>query len=313
MSQVAIIGAGQLGSRHLQGLKTSKHKFDIYVMDQSEESLNLAKERYNQVEDNNYLKNIYFVRSIDELPEELDVVIIATGSMPRAMLTKILLKHAVVKYLILEKILFPRLEEYGEIEQLIEDKGVKTWVNCPRRLFAYYQKLHKLIDSPFTMEVDGSNWGLCCNSIHLIDIFLYLSKEENYEISLDIKSLIESKRKGYIEMYGSFGISTHSGCKLLLNCTSDGREYSARIKSSKYDIIIDKKNMKMIINGEEESIQSYPNSQLTGKVVDQLFNEGMCGLTPFKISCKYHKPVLLALLNEYNKLTGGKGDVCPIT
>ena len=166
MKKVAIIGAGQLGSRHLQGLKSAKNELAIYVMDQSNDSLKLAEERYNQVNDNGFAKDVHFVTSMEMLPKDLEVVIIATGSIPRAMLTKALLEHSDVKYLILEKILFPRLDEYEEIQEVIIKKNVKAWVNCPRRLFAYYQKLHGMIDSPFEMTVDGSNWGLCCNSIH---------------------------------------------------------------------------------------------------------------------------------------------------
>jgi len=313
MKKIAIIGAGQLGSRHLQGLKTSNNELAIYVMDMSNDSLRLAEERYNQVSDNGYCKEVYFVTSIDSLPQDLDVAIIATGSIPRAMLTKALLDHSNVKYLVLEKILFPRLAEYEEIQEVIKNKNVKAWVNCPRRLFAYYQKLHNMIDTPFEMTVDGSNWGLCCNSIHLLDIFLYLANESEYSVTHDVTSLEESKRKGYIEMMGSFYFTTPKGCKLNLHCSKDEKIYGGWIKSDKYDIVIDKKNMKLIVNGAEEPILSYPNSQLTGKVVDQLLLNGNCGLTRFEDSCKYHKPIIEAILKEYNKLTGNKGDLCPIT
>lgn len=313
MKAVAIIGAGQLGSRHLQGLKTANNELDIYVMDQSNDSLKLAEERYNQVDDNGFAKEVHFVTSVDMLPKNLDVVIIATGSIPRAMLTKALLDHSNVRYLVLEKILFPRLAEYDEMLQVIRKKKVKAWVNCPRRLFAYYQKLHDIIDTPIEMTVDGSNWGLCCNSIHLLDIFLYLANESEYSVTLDITSLEESKRKGYIEMMGSFYFKTPKGSKLNLHCSKDEKIYGGCIKSDKYDIVIDKKNMKLNVNGEAEPILSYPNSQLTGKVVDRLLLEGNCDLTRFEESCKYHKPIIEAILNEYNKLTGNKGDLCPIT
>ena len=43
MKTVLIAGAGQLGSRHLQGVKTSKHELDIWVYDLSEDSLAVAE------------------------------------------------------------------------------------------------------------------------------------------------------------------------------------------------------------------------------------------------------------------------------
>ena len=49
MYNIAIIGAGQLGSRHLQGLKLAKLPIKIQVVDSSAESLAVAKSRYEEV------------------------------------------------------------------------------------------------------------------------------------------------------------------------------------------------------------------------------------------------------------------------
>ena len=59
MKKVFIIGAGQLGSRHLQALKYVKEALDISVIDPREESLSTAKERYASLDlmDNN--KEVY--------------------------------------------------------------------------------------------------------------------------------------------------------------------------------------------------------------------------------------------------------------
>lgn len=89
MKTILIAGAGQLGSRHLQGVKTSKHQLDIWVYDLSEESLKVAEERYNQVESDN--KTAHFVTSIDLVPAEIDIVIVASSSKPRAAIIKSIL------------------------------------------------------------------------------------------------------------------------------------------------------------------------------------------------------------------------------
>lgn len=49
MYKVAIIGAGQLGSRHLQGLKGAASSLAITVLDSSKESLQVSKERYEAI------------------------------------------------------------------------------------------------------------------------------------------------------------------------------------------------------------------------------------------------------------------------
>ena len=45
MYKIAVIGAGQLGSRHLQGLKLSKLKSDIWVVDNNSNYLLLTTYR----------------------------------------------------------------------------------------------------------------------------------------------------------------------------------------------------------------------------------------------------------------------------
>ena len=46
---ILITGAGQLGSRYLQGLNNCRETLDIYVNDISEQSLQIAKQRWEQV------------------------------------------------------------------------------------------------------------------------------------------------------------------------------------------------------------------------------------------------------------------------
>ena len=63
MKIICIIGSGQLGSRHLQALKTIGTKLNIFIVDPSNESLDIAKERYDTIDPKNihellYLNNI---------------------------------------------------------------------------------------------------------------------------------------------------------------------------------------------------------------------------------------------------------------
>ena len=163
MKKVSIIGAGQLGSRHLQGLKTAQSEMGIWVIDASEESLKVAKERCEAVESKTP-KTVHYEQNIDVLPQNLDLVIVATGSKPRASIIKALLAHSTVSYLVLEKFLFTRLQDYDEIEALLKEKGVKSWVNCPRRMWPSYEAIKKLInkDKPVSFEsgtkIEISRW-----------------------------------------------------------------------------------------------------------------------------------------------------------
>ena len=49
-TSVLIVGAGQLGSRYLQSLKKVKSSLNIYVVDINQNSLNIAKDRWDEIE-----------------------------------------------------------------------------------------------------------------------------------------------------------------------------------------------------------------------------------------------------------------------
>ena len=76
-----IIGAGQLGSRHLQGLLKFDKEQIIYVLDTSVSSLDIAKERASEVESKHTIR---YLTNWDSIPSELDLVIVATGASVRS-------------------------------------------------------------------------------------------------------------------------------------------------------------------------------------------------------------------------------------
>ena len=57
---IGLIGAGQIGSRHLQGLAKSTLQYKIYVVDPDEKSLSVAKIRYQEVSPKNTSNTVTF-------------------------------------------------------------------------------------------------------------------------------------------------------------------------------------------------------------------------------------------------------------
>ena len=64
-----VIGAGQLGSRHLQGLLRLTIKQKIFVLEPSEVSLELSKTRANEIPNEH---EIIFSKDWDILPQNLE-------------------------------------------------------------------------------------------------------------------------------------------------------------------------------------------------------------------------------------------------
>ena len=317
MYNVAIIGAGQLGSRHLQGLKGAASPLSITVVDSSEASLKVAEEHYESVSAVGE-KSVQFTTTMNQLSKELDLVIVSTSSRPRADIVKSLLRLSKVKYLILEKVLFPKLCEYDEIDQLLKEYGVTCWVNCPRRMYGIYSYLSHKIDKskPVKMINANENWGLCCNSIHNIDLFMYLTGESTYTIDVSglHREILNSKREGYIEMTGTLIVTTPNGSRLTLTSENGYKGPKGRfIENNGLRIFLDES--KAIGNcGDDHFSFIVPfQSQLSGLLADEILKTGGCQLTPYAISASYHKPFLSALLSFYNEVNGTNSEFLAIT
>jgi predicted dehydrogenase len=206
MIVVAIIGAGNLGARHLQAVAQIVRPIKIYVVDVLPSSLNAAQTAYDQVSHDSVVE-IQFLTSIDKICTDVDVAVIATSSLIRKQVITELFKQIHVKYLILEKFLFPSLDDYDEIGDLLKKHSCKAWVNCGRRMQHAYQYLKKYFqdESNIIFSVTGGNWGLGCNGIHMIDIIAFLLEDANFSFGttyLD-PGYIDSKRHGYIELTGT--------------------------------------------------------------------------------------------------------------
>lgn len=317
MYQVAIIGAGQLGSRHLQGLKVAASPLSITVVDSSQESLKIAKDRYEAVSAIGE-KEILLTEDLNQLPATLDLAVVATSSKPRASIVRSLLNHSVVKNLILEKVLFTKLEDYDEIESLLKAKDVRCWVNCPRRMFGSYQKIKMNLSysEPINMEYIGKEWGLCCNAMHFIDVFMYLTGEDNYTIDTNgiEPEIIESKRNGYVEMNGTLSLTTLKGnsLKLTSSKTLQNTPY-VDIKNGMNYIALDEIQGELTIEGKTEKVATPFQSQMTGLVADMIFSTGFCPLTPYEESARYHRIFIKEMLLKYNDITKSDSNILPIT
>lgn len=322
MYNIAIIGAGQLGSRHLQGIKTADLSISIEVVDSNIEALKIAEDRYNEIIGNQDFKKVNFLSSIEELNDNLDLVIISTSSAPRLSITRNLIETKNIKHIIFEKVLFQNEESFFLVNNLLKSKNIKAWVNCPRRMYDYYNEIKSELhnEDKLIVTVFGGNWGLGCNSIHFIDIFSYLSRQQSYTLFTDglNKKLYPSKRSGYIEFCGILSATTERGDILNLISQDDSNTTPLiSIVSQDKKYVIDESNGYVISfrdnKWESRNIKVPYQSQLTGRVIENVLVNKNVKLTTYEESTKLHLPFISSLLNFYNSITGYDTMNCPIT
>lgn len=321
--QLVIIGAGQQGSRHLQSLaQLDKCQYQIFVFDPSQNSLDIAQQRYLEVI-NDYSPEVFYSIDFDSIPKHIKVAIIATNSKVRRDVIEKLLSQSQVEHLILEKNFFPVVKDYTDILQLLNEKQVNTFVNTPRRTYPFYEELKQNIETPFHLEVSGSLWGIGCNAIHFLDLFYYLNGHTSLEIlNLLDSNILESKRSGYIEFTGSLFIKDKNNNTCQLMCYNEGESPSVVSYTDSYKKIYFHENqlrkVSFISNGDKYDYQEEPispprQSDLTASIITDLVHNGTCNITTYQDSMYLHLQLLEQYLETYSKHTKQKEESCPIT
>ncbi|MFN8886128.1 MAG: Gfo/Idh/MocA family oxidoreductase [Cyclobacteriaceae bacterium] len=321
--QFLIIGAGQLGSRHLQGLLKLNGKNEIYVIDPSQDSLSLASVRAMEVKHHHEL---HFHSDWENLPQNFDLAIIATSSVIRGQVTVRLISNYKVRYLILEKVLFPDLSTYEYMAKLFNKLPMKCWVNHPRRMFEHFKIIRKqlLPDQPIYFLVTGANWGLACNGLHFLDIICYLSNSTVRLIdssTLD-NLIVPSKRSGYIEFTGSLRGTLASGSNFeIVSWPSEFSPISITITQASNRFLIQEGTIVKVVSIRKENnycleLQDFEisyQSQLTTDAVNQIIESGESDLTLYQEASFTHQEFLRSFLLKYNQITGINHSLCPIT
>jgi predicted dehydrogenase len=315
-ARILLVGAGQLGSRHLQALASLDEPASIQVVDPSGASLDTARQRWGEV---NGHESVEFLPSLAGAAPEVDVAIVATAADVRRSAIESMLNRVRPSYAILEKVLFQHPDDFDAVAGLFANKGTRAWVNCPRRMWPFYQELKSRVKPPVHMDVTGTNWGLACNAIHLIDLFAYLSGAKDYFLTPSFdEGHTESKRDGFIELTGSltadFGAAGEASVRSL---ASGETPFVIIIEDTAHNWKIEEGNgtavafVKSTGAGTEQVMKVPFQSQLTNIAVTQLLSDGECPLTPYGESWALHLP-LLSAISEH--LYGpGKVDRCPIT
>ena len=174
-NKILICGSGELGSRYLQGLKSCILPLEVNVFDINKRALSLAKRRWEEKEFQGFNHTVSYLSSLNSLKDDMDICIVTTTANNRLDAIKNICASTNVRNWILEKVLVQNSEELKSLYTHFGEKN-KVWVNIPRREMVWHQEIKQYFQSQSEkiseINVYGGNWGLACNSIHFLDLFL---------------------------------------------------------------------------------------------------------------------------------------------
>lgn len=317
MKRIILSGCGNLGSRHLQSLATLEQRTKVLVYDPSPESLKIAEQRFNEVPKNS-LVDVRYTSDLSEIKnlDEVELLISATSSKYRASNYIEIAENVKIKNVVFEKFLFPRIEDYELVENILKKQKTKAWVNFPRRIYAAYKVLREKLTPPLEFEYKGSDWGLACNNSHFFDLVVFLSQERIKSINTDKldERIYESKRPGYVEVFGTLSAQYSNGTSATLDCVESGLEHSIKIKDSIGNYVqINELEQKCNFNDHEINFETLYQSQLTKIFAEDIFSKGSCDLPSYTEASELHTIILSSLLMFNNKVTSGSAKELMIT
>lgn len=312
MIAIALVGAGQLGSRHLQGLAKINYRVTIDILDLSEEALKQCRNRFAELQVNPCLLSVNYHTIMQHLPKYIDIAIISTEAGVRGVVINELLKNHDVQYLILEKVLFQKEEEYLQIENLLEIKKIKAWVNHPRRMYPFYRQLKNSFrkEDRLTYKVNGGQWGLACNGLHFIDHLAFLTDEAALKIDTSgLNTWAASKRRGkYLEVSGTLAGTLGANAFELTSSADENEPLTILISSRDRKILIDEArgfSSTTRLDGSLGSVDRvekiiYYQSELTHIACQDIIRFGECDLPLYAEAMPFHLVFITKLLQHIN-------------
>jgi predicted dehydrogenase len=301
---VLLIGLGNIGFRHLQGLEPLSAQIVLDGVD----PLAAARDRATSQWALYAGSQGRAVDTLTDLNSDYQVAILATPADGReAMIEKVLVDRT-VGAMVIEKIAFNAREPFTRMISRLQTAGVQGVVNCPRRLWPRYRALAErihLADKPVQITVRGSNIGLACNGVHFIDLLQMLAGETEVRLNDSrISAPFPAKREGYYEVFGISSYDTPSGSSLTLIVEADGPEQTEiQLKFGDTSLtIIEATGVMSDERGEIiDVVRAVYQSELTAEVVAKLLASQACGLPDLAVSAIAHNALFDALEPAFDR------------
>ena len=321
-SNVAVIGCGQLGRRHIQGLGLSLSEINVHVYDVAKESLNTCAAFAEEIGD--YISNLrlsYFddIKTIGNAVSSFDLVIISSTATARPSQIKTLKSYIQSKAWLLEK---PICQSPDELDELLDlTKDIAVWVNHSRRVVPWYQALKSkyFAGQKVNITFAGPDIGIGCNISQLIDLVNFMTGA--IPVSADVSGLSDkwhdSKRQGFKEIDGEITLQFSDGSTMRVVSQNElsGLQISGDFPLTGKTFVIQENKGIVSQNGKLIEVGQMPlQSQLTGSLFDQINQQGVSDLTPLSVAADCYRVVISSLLDHWQSTPEGKNDqVVPLT
>lgn len=314
---ILISGAGQLGSRYLQGLVDCRLPLRIFVQDINEESIWRAEQRWNEVLTPETPHEVLFQTSLISLPSEIDIAIVATTADVRPKAVVDIASRSNVRFWVLEKLLAQSESGLDQIVSSIKN-GSNAWVNVPRRMTPWHKEIKSQfnLNSPLNLKFEGALWGLASNAIHLLDLLEWWTGETLQSVCTEHlnKNWIESKRPTFWEVLGNLEAQFSGGSFAILGAGKNGVSGDLEVSDSHLSWLVKEADgLARRSDGVEISGNMTNQSEMTAGMVESILVTGTCELPVLTESVALHRILIRGLLKHWCHAGNPDATAIPIT
>lgn len=219
--RVLLIGAGEMGSRHLQGLAALPAGSAVAVLEPRAVARAVALQRWQQMPGHDAVP----VRFLEDGEGwgGFDAAILATGASGRLDLLRRVLE-AGIRTVLAEKVLFQSVAAYRQAVLLAAAVQADVRAHVPLRSVPVLQRLRDAtLGKPFTLAVEVGDRGLGCNGIHFLDLFQYLGGMPPSSVEAVIDRPLQANRRdpALVEFTGMLTAGNAEGARLAIRFSSD--------------------------------------------------------------------------------------------
>ena len=321
--RIILVGCGNIGSRHLQAIAKLSYEIKVDIVEPNNDAVSLAKTRLNEISYDKTTHKFFWYKSINELTDVGDIVIVATNSVNRVDLISDLINKGNTRFLI-EKLVCQSVTQYNIIIKKVKESNSKVWVNTNRRYFKSYNTIKELLQREKILSLSvktNSKNGLSTNAIHYIDLFSWLI--EDYEITLNGKllsdQLLQNKRGPNFKEFS--GIITG----IAKNNSSLSIEFMPHLEDKVF-VEISTNELKLIIDETDEKITVYQDkrnynleynhesvSNTSIQIIDDILKNDKSLLPTLNDLFNGHTELFRIFNSHINKLLNENVTLCPIT
>lgn len=322
MPKVAVIGVGNLGSRHLQGVAKYKAPLSIFLVDPLARSIALARERFVEVLGSK-VHTLHSVESVRNLPCDLDFAIISCTADHRFNVYRDLLESTDTKIVLLEKILFQDLDHYELAVDLARNSKSRVIVNFSKRYWPFFRGLRSEVTdkSRLSIVMSGSNWGLGCNAVHHVDIAEFIWGVSGRTSARLDDTVLQGKRQGFLEFTGAIETLVPGGGSVSQISYSSGEvPFLITSMSPSHLMVWDVSNSRLhradASSGwlfKSKHLQAPLQSDLTAGLVEAVLNGAAIDLPDIEAASATHLATLSEILDCCRANGHDFGRICPVT